>query len=82
MDRADREQELREPNIRTIMCPYCHGYDTEPLYGNVWVCFPCQTSFTLAQSVMAEDDDIPFLVTKPSNSNRFVTWNIIPFKGE
>jgi len=60
MDREQYEQQLREPKTRTIMCPYCHGYDTEKLYEEFWVCYSCQTSFTVAQSVMAEDDDIPF----------------------
>ena len=60
MDRADREQELREPRTYTLMCPYCHGFDTEVIHKNYWVCFPCQTSFTLTDSVMAEDDSIPF----------------------
>ena len=67
MDRADYEEQLREPKTRTIMCPYCLGHntleisETSPvLYADNWICFDCQTSFNLVQSVMAEDDSIPF----------------------
>jgi ribosomal protein L37AE/L43A len=60
IDRADYEEQLREPAKQTAMCPYCKGDNTDVLHGNYWVCFECQATFTVAQSVMASDDSIPF----------------------
>lgn len=67
MDRADYEEQLREPAKQTTMCPYCKGYNTQEfsetspvLYTNNYICYECQESFSLIQSVMADDNSIPF----------------------